>query len=267
MKARATAHDSLRTAAQELEELIAELNRSSEAFGGNTKRKLRRWAYTGKTVVIDLIEGGRQRRLLTAPRDLSAGGMCVLHGGFIHPGVACIVHLKTVNGEETTIKGQMVRCRHVRGRLHESGICFASKIQPERFTVLKGGQGHLESVEPGALQGDLLVCTSDPATQRQVAHLLKDTKLQVAFAASCDEAIDRLSALPDAVLVDEQVSDVDGIEVIRTLRAEGVHFPLGLLQPEGSTTRPEGIGAVAHKPLQSQPFLFAVAELLHRSAA
>ena len=264
-------NDTLRMAAAELDALIAEMNRAGDDFSGNSRRKLRRWAYTGTRVPIDLIEhNGHRRRIVAAPRDLSAGGMCVLHGGFIHPGVGCAVTLVQIGGTRNVIAGLIVRCRHVRGRLHESGVSFVSQIRPEDYVAFgDGAVFHVEHVDPAALDCTVLVCMSNAAEQRLVSHYLRDTNATVLFANDLDAAKSMLDEHPKVAFIDHEINEQPGIDVLRDLRECGLTCPIALLADHLSeATRERGLSAgateVLGKPFTRELLLRAITEFVER---
>ncbi len=263
--------DSLRIATRELNALIAELNRAGEDFGGVSQRKLRRWAYTGMRISVEIVEhNGHKRRLAAAPRDLSAGGMCVLHGGFIHPGVECSVSLTQVSGSKNSIAGKVVRCRHVRGRLHESGIAFASHIRPEDYVAFgDGAVFHIEHVEPETLAGTVLVVMDDVPGQRLISHHLNETKLDLLVANDRNAALSMVEEHPNVTFVDKDVAGVDAITIVQALRSVGIVTPIALLVDQLNEDYREraiehGATEVLSKPVSRDLLMRAIADFIWR---
>jgi hypothetical protein len=79
---------------------------------------------------------GHAVRFLVRARDISCGGISVLHGAFVYPGTECVVTLRTRDGEFVRAGGRILRCRCVRGRVHEVGIVFTDRIDVENFVTL-----------------------------------------------------------------------------------------------------------------------------------
>lgn len=96
---------------------------------GAEKRKSRRLA-TGLQLraMLDVsqFQGGLGRYVVYS-FDLSEGGMGVLHGAFLHEGSSCVVKFKTEDGSPIAVEGRVVRCRLIKGRIHEVGIEFTSR--------------------------------------------------------------------------------------------------------------------------------------------
>ncbi|MFO0840056.1 MAG: hypothetical protein U1D55_16235 [Phycisphaerae bacterium] len=94
-----------------------------------------RYAYVipdGITVTFDH-PGGSTVKVVVAPRNLSASGMSMLHGGFVYPNTPCSVRLHRLDGGFETVNGSVTRCRVLAGRVHEIGVKFARPIEPEHF--------------------------------------------------------------------------------------------------------------------------------------
>ncbi len=77
--------------------------------------------------------GGGGAWLLVCARNISAGGLAFIHGGFLHVGSRCRMLLHRLNGERELIGGEIVNCRHVEGALHEFSVRFEHKIEPSEF--------------------------------------------------------------------------------------------------------------------------------------
>lgn len=77
--------------------------------------------------------GGGGAWLLVCARNLSAGGLAFIHGGFLHVGSRCRLLLHRLNGERELIGGEVVNCRHLEGALHEFSVRFEHKIKLSEF--------------------------------------------------------------------------------------------------------------------------------------
>jgi hypothetical protein len=78
-------------------------------------------------------EGSVPALFSVTPRDLSATGLGFFHAAYIHPGTPCILMMRSLCGEPVSIKGRIIRCRHVSGRIHEVGALFDQEITVEQF--------------------------------------------------------------------------------------------------------------------------------------
>ncbi len=89
--------------------------------------------------------GGGGAWLLVCARNLSAGGLAFIHGGFLHVGSRCRLLLHRLNGERELIGGEIVNCRHVEGALHEFSVRFERKIELSEF---------VDELKPADASGD-----------------------------------------------------------------------------------------------------------------
>ncbi len=83
--------------------------------------------------------GGSTDYYLVRPRNISSMGLAVLHGCWVYPGSACTAALKTIDGERVLVKGKIVRCCCVTGRIHDVGVTFDAQIDLSNF-VTEGGR-------------------------------------------------------------------------------------------------------------------------------
>lgn len=77
--------------------------------------------------------GGGAVELLVCTRNISAGGLAFLHGGYVHRGSRCTVLLPTLDGRRQALVGTVAGGRLVEGRIHEFGVAFEQKVDPSRF--------------------------------------------------------------------------------------------------------------------------------------
>ncbi len=78
--------------------------------------------------------------LSVSPRNISAGGVAFLHGGFLHTGSRCTLRLGPQHKETKGITGEIVNCRHVQGLLHEVSVKFDRAIDPSLFVQIDESQ-------------------------------------------------------------------------------------------------------------------------------
>ncbi|MEI7657253.1 MAG: hypothetical protein WCK33_04240 [Phycisphaerae bacterium] len=88
--------------------------------------------YASVSVCIEQ-SGGCRNELLMAGRNLSRGGVSLLHSGFIHDGTKCIVRLPLKSSLVVSFRGSVVRCTHRGGTLHEIGIKFVRPLDQHVF--------------------------------------------------------------------------------------------------------------------------------------
>lgn len=258
--------DTLRTSNRDLELIIADLDRGAQFESSDLRRSLKRWKFTaGKAVLTLFREAGPSQTFVVAPRNLSAQGVAIIHGGYIHAKTRCIVSIKRVDGKIAHIHGSVVRCSHIKAQLHDIGIKFDSTIDPEGF-VERGetNRFNVEKVELHDLRGTLLVVEDSIADQKLLAYYFKDANLDVSFAKDINVGMQMLSDAPDIVFVDYLLPDGDGIGFIEQARATGYHGPMLLITADTTPglrerARKAGASEVLTKPCPK--------ELLHQAAA
>jgi hypothetical protein len=87
--------------------------------------------------------GGTSANFLVCTRNISAGGISILHGGFIHPGSRCKIGLPQRDGNQCALIGTVVSCRAVDGFIHEVGLKFQHLIDPADFVAPQSKDGSL----------------------------------------------------------------------------------------------------------------------------
>lgn len=131
-------------------------------------------------------------QFIVRPRNLSTGGVSVLHGSFLYPGTTCTIMLKTIDGEQLCIDGRIIRCRCVHGRAHEVNIRFDKQIEIENFIDMRqarlvdGAESSAASVYPSSqvarLARRLEELATEGAPQEQLARVV--TQLVALLGAS-----------------------------------------------------------------------------------
>ncbi len=129
---------------------------------------------------------GKAVQFVVRPRNLSVGGISVLHGGFLYPGTACVITLRAVDGEQVRAAGMVVRCRCVHGRAHEVNIHFDEPIEIDDFVDSGRARPALASAPPtqsgaaaypGSRVARLARCLGELADERapleQLTHLMQ----------------------------------------------------------------------------------------------
>jgi two-component system response regulator MprA len=112
----------------------------------------------------------------------------------------------------------------------------------------------------------VLVVDDDPAVRASIDRALRLERYEVETAATGHRALEALAVSPpDAVVLDLQLPDLDGLEVCRRLRAAGDDTPVLMLTARDAVNdRVQGLDAGADDYLVKP---FALAELLARLRA
>lgn len=138
--------DTVRISDDERRRLLDELDRrqtvASEDVGpDDNRRRYRRYTYRPGHISIAVVQPrGGTTFLSVSPRNISAGGVAFLHGGFLHTGSRCAMQLGSQGKETVTIAGEIVNCRHIEGLLHEVSVKFDRAIDPSVFVQIDESQ-------------------------------------------------------------------------------------------------------------------------------
>ncbi len=199
--------DTVKLTSFQREGLLQRLDGASKvASSGAKNRKGVRFSYQRENVPMLVVHpGGGVGRFLVCTRNISEGGMSILHGGFLHVGAEAHLSVTDVDGHEQHLVGVVAQCRIVHGTLHEIGVQFRERIDVTRFVDDRHHDLELPEGAENApvVDGDLLLLDMRSATRKTRAHQLRHCGLTVVEAASAGEAKDLLKTQPfDVVLID-----------------------------------------------------------------
>lgn len=257
--------DTLRLSAKDLDQLIADLEKDA-APDGVIRRALKRWSFSGSKALLTLNSDlGSPRHFIIAPRNLSAGGLAAIHGGYIHVNTRCTISMKRLDRTVQSIGGRIVRCAHMQGNLHDLGIQFDKQIDPEQFVDFGGNTAfNVEHVDLDKLQGSILVVEDSLADQRLFSHYFSNSPLEISFAKDADTALSILSENPDLIFVDYHLDGTNGLDFVVAAKSKGFAGAMIVLTGDTSPDLREkalavGAAELLHKPCSK--------EMLHQAAA
>ncbi len=123
--------DVLRLSVKECADLIAWLNSESQLVVTHERRLAERYPYRVVPRLAVLFENERpgKRTYSLIPRNISRTGMALLHGKFVYDGTICVLGLQALDGQVIPVRGKVVGCRLIRGRIHELGIRFDEPVE------------------------------------------------------------------------------------------------------------------------------------------
>ncbi len=236
----------------------------------SANRQFVRWPYRVAAVKFTIKHPtGNSSTIYVACRNLSSGGIGVLHRSYVHLGTRVSVELPRVDGEVVAIDGLVVRCVHITGTIHDVGVQYNTPVQARDFVNLDpfADGFSLEKVDPEELKGNLLYIEDSTLDQSLVRHFLRETQLRLQFATTKEEAMKRAVEGFDLILCDYNLGDDDGAQVAKALRDEGITTPIIIVTADKSaSTRAKLIDAQASaflsKPLQQSMLFRAVAEFM-----
>jgi hypothetical protein len=253
---------------RDLEEMLERMDSLENQGDPSARRTFARWPFRQASVVVRLSHpGGSEVDLRLACRNLSQGGVSLLHSGYVHPGTPCTVMLPRLVSTGAEIKGEVTRCIHRRGTLHEVGVRFAQMINIHLYIdATRAVNFHvLEHVRPDAVSGRLLLVEDCPLNTKIVKHYLRETRLSINSVSTATEGINAVAEGYDIILTDWSLPDMSGVKMLTSIRESGIQSPAIFITADPTSAMKDGLAelpnvSVLAKPLTQEQVLRAVAE-------
>lgn len=171
---------------------------------------------------------GSRAGLQVACRNISSGGIGILHSAYMHVGIPCEVTLPRAGLSAVTVPGRVVRCRHVGGKVHEIGIQFRKPIEPREFAVPNEQDVRriLEAVNPSEFSAKVLFRVTDDALRRQVCRAMESTKATVQIVGDQKPPV-----RPDVLLCELPPAGANVAETLLQLAEVGMTAPVVMIVP------------------------------------
>lgn len=232
-----------------------------------------RLAFTEPLVRVQIEDERRSKReIVLACRNISQGGVGLLHSSFMYPGTLATVFLRRTDGTSPGLKGKVVRVQHRGGVVHEIGVSFDKDINPRDYinTDFTQAAPMFERVAPERLLGEVVVIASDPALVSLTRAMLRGTGLKLRFAETVAEALEACHKAVDMVLVELDFDKMSGPELVKKLRTNGLQRPVGIIGDpvEGlglSLVRVCGADALVRTPLSEDGLLRVLGDFILRA--
>lgn len=262
--------NTLKLTSSELDRLLNRYDVGEEGTPTNIKRTFRRFQFRRESVVLEVIHpGGSSTKIAVAGRNLSVGGLCVLHSCYVHVGSKCVVWLPHPDLKWVRVPGEVRRCAHLEGRVHEIGIAFDKELPARDLLRMDAMSGSytLEHTDPAKIEGTLLVVDNDTMQHELVRTLLAETSLHVRFASDVDGALS-LAGTSDLLLSEHDLGHGQTVcDLLDRLLEKRIRVPVVILSTEKSPAALEALrdaGAVGFvgKPLVRERLLSALAEFM-----
>jgi hypothetical protein len=172
--------------AEQNSEDLAHALQSQEASDVVNKRTSARLGLpSGYTVVgVFAHPGGSSPPMVLCVRDISNGGMGIMHSNYVHVGSSC--SLAVVGREKKIIlkmKGEVVRCTHYRGNVHDIGIRYSEPVKLELYIPA------LQASEEAVAQSTLLVLSGQVARQVKTQAGLEDIRRTIEVMLATIESV------------------------------------------------------------------------------
>ena len=254
---------------RELDVVLNEFDDAEQPDVAGHRRGFVRWPFRlAKVPFYVRFRDGYESSFDVACRNLSSGGVSVLHRTFMHVGTQCAIELPHAKGVRR-IEGEVVRCDHRQGMVHEVGVKFREPIaalefvSPPEFT----DRFSMERVQPELLHGTLVHVDASLIVQKVVKHFLRETQVRVRPASTSAEAEGLIREGCDLVLCDLHLPDGDGTALLEAMRAAGVQSAWIIVTSDTSdATRrlleSTSASAFLAKPLNQEMLLRAAGEFL-----
>lgn len=231
-----------------------------------SQRDFVRWPFRYTSLRIQIVHpGGNATDIRVACRNLSRGGMSVLHSTFLHPGSRCTVHLPHPTQREVAVDGWVVRCNHRSGMVHEFGVAFSRHIDVHSFVPrLPLDMFTLERVDAASLAGSILYVDDCSSSFKILRHHLQHSALRLSMQST--------GQLPpkgsiDIIMVGHSARDAAQAQFLTALRMQEPGAALVVItsqHPESARKSLAGLtpDAVLVRPVQQDLLLRCIGEYL-----
>ncbi|MEM7227638.1 MAG: PilZ domain-containing protein [Planctomycetota bacterium] len=205
---------------------------------------------------------GTQQAVLAYGRNISRGGLSVLHHGFVHKDAECTVILRQAEGEKLVVKGIVRHCRLVQGMWHELGIQFREEIDPRLILGSAMCEEHaIGDAATGQRKGSGLVLLMEPL---EPDRLLLDARLteggyetiSVATPGATLDAIQR-QPIPMTMIGTTTLTDTE-VRLIQRIRETGYTAPLTVLSADDSPNAVARARAAGASDCMAKPYDMAL---------
>jgi hypothetical protein len=128
-----------------LKEVLDELDRA-KTLQQQERRKYQRIGYRCMRIVLIVKESGGEVAFMAAARNVSQGGVSLLHRQMLYPAEQCRIVLPLPDNRSLLVRARVMRCRFIQGILHEIGVRFERPIKPEELgEILRMGEDSLNA--------------------------------------------------------------------------------------------------------------------------
>ncbi len=159
---------------------------SEEASQHANKRSSARLGLPAGYTIIGVFSnpGGQSPPIVLSVRDISNGGMGIMHANFVHVGSGCSFALVGPNRKLILrINGEVVRCTHYRGNVHDIGIKFTEPVKLELYIPA------LQASEEAVAQATLLSLSGQVARQVKTQATMDDIRRTIEVMLATIESV------------------------------------------------------------------------------
>jgi len=252
------------------ERLLEKLQEDSEYAEAAASRKFTRIPLQDPFVRVAVEnDSGMKRDMVLACRNLSRGGVGLLHSSFMYPQTTLTVYLTRYDGKVVGNRGKVVRVEHRGGVVHEIGIKFDREINPREYLSndITEAVPTMENVAPESLKGSVVFLTGSEPIAASIRESLIDTSLNFKIVGTTEELEESLESNPEMILIDLDLGDTSGPELVKQLRVRGLNCPIALIgataqELDRSMIRVCGADALVRTPIDEHELLRTLADYL-----
>lgn len=259
----------------------AQLNRLLDRLdspAGGAANDDRRNAPRGRRRLCDVqveIEqpGGEIIRSLCCTRNICARGISLILGSHVHHGSTVTLALNRPDGKRDTIRGTVIHCRVIEGRIHEIGVELERIIDASLYVYDNEALAELRADQEASgvdLRGCLLLVSTSYIERQLVRYQLVGTNIELFCADSRDQALSDLrSGVYDAILIDLDSMPDDPVQIIKTVRS--IRYPGRIVATTADDSvavaacRQAGADDLLRKPVSAGALQAVLLEALERA--
>lgn len=142
---------SVRLSEIERKALLKVISMQADANPLASKRTDTRYALPPGYSVIGELEqaGGSPQKFVVSVRDISRGGLSMLHSSYVHLNSRCVFRFYDEKKKQVAAAyAKVVRCQHVKGQIHDVGLKFDMAFPVETFLVEASSPQTAQNIKP-----------------------------------------------------------------------------------------------------------------------
>ncbi len=148
--------ETVRLSDRDKRRLVETLDQEADLAPVAREKRSVRATYHAQNVVVTMTPpNGASVPHRVLSRNLSRWGLAFIHGQYVYEGTHCEVMLTTLEREPYAVEGQVLRCRHIGGIMHEVSVRFDEPIELDLFVTLNVDQAQRHALERS---DDLAAC-------------------------------------------------------------------------------------------------------------
>ncbi len=244
-----------------------------DATGGGTSpnREFTRWKFRLERVIMKTSHpGGSVVEIPVVCRNLSSGGVGVLHCNYVHPGSEVTVALEVAGvGSSKEIPGVVRRCVHREGKIHDIGIEFKQSINVREALGLDilSDCFSRETIDVEQLTGNVVHVEPSALDRKIIQHFMRSTNITLRQAETGEQGLELARNPTDLIIISDELEDPSPFDFVVQLRAEGSEIPIVLVasnaSPHTATIAASlKLNAMLTKPIGQDLLMRAMAEFL-----